>query len=219
MSTTGDIKLIPEKLRNKLIDLMNRQDRIISISQANNEMFLNEMIVASRLGYNHSSRLVEKDNFDDSYPLYNALHIDDNFRKIALIVKAAFKFKNMNERFQLARLKSTKENVNNIFTIINKELDSPYKHIESITNNTKSLAYLYQEGKTVDEIIAIVNQQDRENTVYNISEGEINNMGYHIMDAIKLNEEALKVFKFNTEFHPESWNTFDQLCRVLITHR
>ena len=69
MSTTGDIKLIPEKLRNKLIDLMNNQDNLSSTVQANNEMFMKEMIIASRLGYNHSNRLIEKDNFDDSYPL------------------------------------------------------------------------------------------------------------------------------------------------------
>ena len=217
MSTTGDIKLIPEKLRNKLIDLMNRQDRIIGISQANNEMFLNEMIVASRLGYNHSNRLIEKDNFDDSYPLYSTLNIDDNYREIALIVNAAFKLRNVNQKLELAQIKYTKVSVNNIFTIINKELNSPYKDIESITDNTKSLAYLYQEGKTVDDIIAIVKQQDRENPVYNISEVEINNMGYHIMNAIKLNEEAIKVFKFNTEFYPKSWNTFDSYGECLLS--
>jgi thiol-disulfide isomerase/thioredoxin len=42
------------------------------------------------------------------------------------------------------------------------------------------------------------------------NEGELNTMGYVLL-AAKKQKEALLVFKLNTLFFPESWNTFDSL--------
>ncbi|TXD52648.1 MULTISPECIES: tetratricopeptide repeat protein [unclassified Polaribacter] len=216
LSTTGDIKRIPEYIRNKLITLIYIQDNVSNTAQINNEMFLKEMMNASRLGYNQTNRFIEKENFDDSYPLLNALKIEDNYREIALIVKAAFKFKNVNEVVQLNTLKGGKAYIHNLYNIINKELDGLYKSIESITYDNNSLMFLYTEGKSVDKIIAFIKQQDRESTVYNISENEINLLGYHIMNSIKQPKEALKVFRFNTEFYPDAFNTHDSYGECLL---
>ena len=41
-------------------------------------------------------------------------------------------------------------------------------------------------------------------------EGSLNTIGYNLMDDKKL-KEAIEVFKFNVQMHPDTWNTYDSL--------
>ena len=78
--------------------------------------------------------------------------------------------------------------------------------------NLESLSSLLNNGKTVDEVIDIIKNEDKNNPVYNISETSINDLGYSIMD---LEKEALKIFKLNTELYPEAYNTYDSYGECL----
>jgi tetratricopeptide (TPR) repeat protein len=43
-----------------------------------------------------------------------------------------------------------------------------------------------------------------------IPEGAVNNVGYHLLWQ-KHNADAIRIFRLNTELHPESANSFDSL--------
>jgi len=45
---------------------------------------------------------------------------------------------------------------------------------------------------------------------YNVSEQEINTLGYMLLREDKI-EEAIEIFKLNVSEHPESWNVYDSL--------
>jgi TolA-binding protein len=46
--------------------------------------------------------------------------------------------------------------------------------------------------------------------VNNIAESDINNAGYNLIAAKRL-DEAIEVFKLNVKLYPNSWNTYDSL--------
>jgi len=50
---------------------------------------------------------------------------------------------------------------------------------------------------------------------YALNENEFNTLGYDLMDVGKMNE-ALEVFKVNTELFPESWNVYDSYGEILL---
>ena len=65
------------------------------------------------------------------------------------------------------------------------------------------------EDKGIDAGVAHFNSiKDAEG--YNLSEGEMNNLGYALMGSGKV-EEAAKVFQLNVEAFPKSFNTYDSL--------
>lgn len=100
---------------------------------------------------------------------------------------------------------------------VSRTLSSLYGKVNGMSNgNKKELSALLYSGKTVDEVIAIVTQQDKQAPIYDISEDKINGLGYYFMTTAKQNEEALKLFKLNTELYPEAFNTFDSLGECLL---
>ena len=46
-------------------------------------------------------------------------------------------------------------------------------------------------------------------------EDEINMVGYRLLTA-KKNEQAIRIFKMNTEFFPKAWNTYDSLGEAYL---
>jgi hypothetical protein len=219
LQTTGDIKLIPTDIRNKLIELKNNQDIIYKGSISNYELFLKELSNANTLGYNPNILLL---NGLDKVPkqLYKDLKIADNYSEIALIVVSSYFSRDLAEQDIFMRLKSIQDYTNSLFIIINEELGNPYKDIERVLSEFKSLNTLRHQGKTADEIIAVVKEQDRENPDYNISKISINELGYSYMNTLKHNSNALKVFKLNTELYPDAFNTHDSYgeCLLLIAY-
>ena len=87
---------------------------------------------------------------------------------------------------------------------------------EKIKNlNRKKLTELLDEGKTIDEIIQIVKQGGIKNSLYDLRENWLNNFGYQLVKQEKY-EDALQIFKLNTEIHPNGYNTFDSYGECLL---
>jgi len=87
---------------------------------------------------------------------------------------------------------------------------------EKIKNlNRKKLTDLVAEGKSIDEIILLVKQGKDKKSEYDLRENWLNNFGYQLMNQGE-KEEALKIFKLNTELHPNASNTFDSYGECLL---
>lgn len=81
--------------------------------------------------------------------------------------------------------------------------------------NSKKLSELLNEGKSVTELIQFIKQENIKNSKYDLSEIGINDLGYQLMNQGK-KEEALKIFKLNTELYPNGFNTFDSYGECLL---
>ncbi|TQI71094.1 tetratricopeptide repeat protein [Gramella sp. Hel_I_59] len=81
--------------------------------------------------------------------------------------------------------------------------------------NQKKLSNLKLDGKSIGEIIKIVKSQDKSDPEYDISENEINSFGYRLMGEGK-SEDALKIFKLNTQLYPNGFNTWDSLGECFL---
>lgn len=93
--------------------------------------------------------------------------------------------------------------------ILNKQSES----INRIPRRT--LSDLLADEKTIDEICVLLKNDDKTKPIYYISEREINDFGYKLMDQEK-NEDALKFFKLNTELYLDAWNTYDSYGECLL---
>jgi tetratricopeptide (TPR) repeat protein len=81
--------------------------------------------------------------------------------------------------------------------------------------NPKKLPDLMKSGKTIEEIVEIINKDDKSVPVYDISESEINRIGYDLMNQDNI-EYALQIFKLNTELYPNAYNTYDSYGECLL---
>ncbi|MBI9053294.1 MAG: hypothetical protein JEY96_05720 [Bacteroidales bacterium] len=81
--------------------------------------------------------------------------------------------------------------------------------------NRKKLSELLNEGKSVDDIIQFVKHEDIKKSQYDLSEDWITRFGYQLMFQGE-KEEALKIFKLNTELYPTGFNTFDSYGECLL---
>lgn len=81
--------------------------------------------------------------------------------------------------------------------------------------NLKKLTELLDEGKSVDDIIQFVKQEDIKKSQYDLSEDWITRFGYQLMFQGE-KEEALKIFKLNTELYPTGFNAFDSYGECLL---
>ncbi len=81
--------------------------------------------------------------------------------------------------------------------------------------NKRKLYELINEGKTIDEIVELVKSEDLNGSKFDLSESAINSFGYAVMSEGKDND-ALKIFKLNTELYPEGFNTFDSYGECLL---
>lgn len=215
LQSTGDIKLIPTEIRNKLIELKNSQDIAYKARSDNYDNFLKELSKATALGYN-PNLLPLGGASKVPNQLFKDLNLENHYSDIALIVISSYFAKDLGERETLRQLNSILENVNSLFNIINEEMGTPYKDIERVFNEYKTFNLLISQGKTVDEIIAVIKAQDRKDPEYNISERYINVLGYYYLNTLKQKDDALKVFKLNIEMYPESWNTYDSYAECLL---
>jgi tetratricopeptide (TPR) repeat protein len=128
---------------------------------------------------------------------YNGLLNDVRFQNLIFReIKLIISFNNSNNYFL--------DRTNYIVDLIRVELELPIK-LERLVNS----------DKTIDEVIEIMNQQDVDDPVYDISENSINDLGYKFMEEDQYNK-ALKLFKLNTELYPEAWNTHDSYGECLL---
>lgn len=86
------------------------------------------------------------------------------------------------------------------------------------TLNLKSISFFYSNSEvSINEVVELIKAEFKkdEKAEYNVSEAIINMFGYNLMNTDKL-DEALKIFKLNTELYPESANTYDSYGECLL---
>jgi tetratricopeptide (TPR) repeat protein len=74
--------------------------------------------------------------------------------------------------------------------------------------NKKQLTELFKLGKSVDEIIQFIKKEDISNSAYDLTAGAITDLGHQLLNQNR-NEEALAIFKLNTELYPNEFKTFN----------
>ncbi|MGK0324771.1 MAG: hypothetical protein ACJA2M_000211 [Polaribacter sp.] len=119
LESSGDIKLIPTEMRNRLIDIKNNQDIIITVTSGNNQIYLKDFMSAVNLGYSQqiAIAIATKNN-----KLISELKVNDNLPQIALILNGAYVLKNLTEKELIEGLKSMLVDVDNLSKLVNTEI-------------------------------------------------------------------------------------------------
>ena len=215
------------------------------IYYVSNQMLLNEIInyyevIESYVYQSRQDRVEFRSNFYDLSTMtdYWLTRWDNNNKELAFNFannQTAEAYKNLKiiANWSLGNTIGKKEAIATLYSkasqlqkLINEELvdslilsdDSKLSdENESIIDSTdpKKISELVTAGKNVDAIIEIINKQDKDKPKYIISESEINNLGYTFMQQNK-NNDALKIFKLNTELFPNGFNTFDSYGECLL---
>ena len=81
--------------------------------------------------------------------------------------------------------------------------------------NKKKLSELLATGTSIDEIIIFCKEEDLKSSEYDLSQSGINRLGYQLMGDGN-DENALKIFKLNTELYPNGANTYDSYGECLL---
>lgn len=89
------------------------------------------------------------------------------------------------------------------------------KIVHKLLTNKKNIAELLNEEENIDKVVGLIQNDASQASEYHISESEINTLGYQLLAKNKLND-ALKVFKLNTELYPNAFNTFDSYGECLM---
>jgi len=119
LESTGDIKLIPIDIRNKLIDLKNLQYAAIEGSKGNNAIFLRDFMSAVNLGF---SQQITDTYIHQNFKLIAELEVEENFPEIVLILNSAFGLKNITEKDQLTVLNTMLSSIDDLSEQIKTEL-------------------------------------------------------------------------------------------------
>jgi hypothetical protein len=119
LQSTGDIKLIPIEIRNKLLDLKNSQEVIIEAISVNNNLYANDLTSAINLGF--EANIFESAN-NKSSKLFTELKVEDNFPKIALIINGIFALRAIDQDNLNISLKPMLDDIDNLSKLINDEL-------------------------------------------------------------------------------------------------
>jgi tetratricopeptide (TPR) repeat protein len=100
--------------------------------------------------------------------------------------------------------------------------------IPSLFSVKTHVAYVFDRERTIpssEELLKVVESRGVEKAVerfqqmksvsrtiyrYDVSEGEINTLGYMLLRGDKV-EEAIEIFKLNVSEHHQSWNAYDSL--------
>jgi len=119
LQSTGDIKLIPIEIRNKLLDLKNSQEEIIEVVSLNNIVYANHITSAMNLGW--MANIFESAN-NKSSKLFTELKVEDNFPKIALIINGISGLRAITKDNLTKILIPMLNDIDNLSKLINDEL-------------------------------------------------------------------------------------------------
>ena len=81
--------------------------------------------------------------------------------------------------------------------------------------NMKKLSKKLAELGSVKKLVTFIKNENKSGSECDISENGINRFGYNLMEEGK-NQDALKIFKLNTELYPDAFNTFDSYGECLL---
>ncbi|MBP0904808.1 tetratricopeptide repeat protein [Mariniflexile gromovii] len=80
-------------------------------------------------------------------------------------------------------------------------------------NRTKLIELI--NSKSIESIIEIIENEDKNDPIHDISEKGLNSFGYALMKKQK-DEDALKIFKLNIKLYPNAFNTYDSYAECLL---
>ena len=89
-----------------------------------------------------------------------------------------------------------------------------WKIVHKLLTNKKDIFDLLEE-ENIDELINLIKSDTPNTSEYDISENEINQLGYQFLTDNEL-DKALRIFKLNTELYPNAFNTFDSYGECLM---
>lgn len=91
------------------------------------------------------------------------------------------------------------------------------QRIKEHNMNLLSISEYYSQSGSIDQAIRFLKTEfgKGKTSQYDLSEQAINNFGYQLLGSGK-NEDALKVFRLNTELYPKGFNTFDSYGECLL---
>lgn len=83
--------------------------------------------------------------------------------------------------------------------------------------NLISVSDYYSQTKSIEKTIELIldEKQKGDRSEYNITESGINSFAYELMHAGKV-DDALQIFKLNTELYPNAYNAFDSYGECLM---
>lgn len=113
LESTGDIKLMPENIRDKLIDIKLIQQNLIKQQNANDQRYLDILMKAFSLGY---WRLL------NSPANFQGINVKPNTNKIILTLESAFALKNYTENDKIHSLNNLLKNLNELQELIDKKI-------------------------------------------------------------------------------------------------
>ncbi len=80
----------------------------------------------------------------------------------------------------------------------------------------KHLSDLLAEGKTIDEVIQVIKSANKKDSDYITSHPVINALAYDLFKQKRSFNDALRLFKLNTELYPDIPNTWDSYSECLL---
>ena len=114
LESTGEIKLLPEKIRNSLIELKGEQELISSRAKGNYTNYLNGYSKADELGL----RRIQYSN-----PSVKDLDIEKNIPEIILTLEAAISLKNYTDKSIRNYFNEMLQDISNIKELIHNEMN------------------------------------------------------------------------------------------------
>ena len=114
LESTGDIKLMPEKIRNSLIELKRLQEQTSRVAKGNYEIYLIAHQKAFQLGY---GRLLSKK------PKVNGLEIKNNIPEIILTLEGGIIIKNFTDKSVKKALLEMLNQIKKIKELINQDIE------------------------------------------------------------------------------------------------
>ncbi|WP_178983222.1 DUF6090 family protein [Winogradskyella helgolandensis] len=114
--STGDIKLLPDHLRNKLLDLKTTQNAILKVTSGNDNNWLQNSQKAAGLGVTNLL-------LDINPKLLNQLNRKEDIISAINIINGTFQLKDFTEKNLLNSMKNLLDTIKELSELINAELN------------------------------------------------------------------------------------------------
>jgi tetratricopeptide (TPR) repeat protein len=171
--------------------------------------------VASSIAVRHMKKAVALDPTVNKWLLAAAIDRDLMRRDQAQIYGTQYVKMKGEERWKRYKMDSTRVT----------DADRKFYGVETLAEqrqkeremNLTGIAAYHKTSKSIAETVAFIRTEKKKGyqSEYNVSENEINNFGYELMNAGTL-KEALEIFRLNTEMYPASFNAFDSYGEGLL---
>ena len=171
--------------------------------------------VAYGMAVKHMKKAIELDSTINRWLLAAAIDRELSSRNMPQIYGTQFVKKNKDAKWEQYPIDTTK--------VTDKE--RRYYHVETLAEqkekvrnmNLPTVSDYHKGAKSIESTISLIKTEIKkgQNSTYNVSEAGINWFGYELMNSGKL-DDALKIFRINTELYPKGFNTWDSLGECLL---